>query len=390
MSKTTDYEKLLKFAKTDLQIKVLNAIKSEGSIRKAAKKLSVAHSTISDSLSRVKRYASESGYDPENNLNHPVPAGLKITSASFNGEGKLQSYWTKSDKDEGTNIAIDVIKREIAEIVKPVKKTIVPKQLDKDLLNLFTFADIHLGMLAWQAEGGDNWSLKIAEDSLLAAFNKMIEKSPKADYCIINNLGDFFHSDSLLPVTPAHRHIVDQDTRYAKLVESAIRILRTIINIALKRHKHVHIIMAEGNHDETSSVWLRHGLAAIYSNEPRVEVDTSPKPFYVHQFGNNMLCFHHGHKVQKPETLHGIFSSDPFFRSIWGSCKHTYIHTAHKHSLKIVDHCGAFIIQHPTIAARDAYASRGFTYSERGCVAITYHRDTGHDTMSIITPEVFN
>jgi hypothetical protein len=37
------------------------------------------------------------------------------------------------------------------------------------------------------------------------------------------------------------------------------------------------------------------------------------------------------------------------------------------------------VIQHPTIAARDAYAARGGWLSERAAVAITYHARFGQD-----------
>jgi hypothetical protein len=56
----------------------------------------------------------------------------------------------------------------------------------------------------------------------------------------------------------------------------------------LAKHKNVHVILAEGNHDMASSVWLRTMFKALYENEPRITVDDSALPYYAHEFGNVM------------------------------------------------------------------------------------------------------
>ncbi len=46
------------------------------------------------------------------------------------------------------------------------------------------------------------------------------------------------------------------------------------------------------------------------------------------------------------------------------------------------------VIQHPTLAARDAYAARGGWIAERAITAITYHRDFGQVARNTVTPEM--
>jgi hypothetical protein len=46
------------------------------------------------------------------------------------------------------------------------------------------------------------------------------------------------------------------------------------------------------------------------------------------------------------------------------------------------------VVQHPTLAARDAYASRGGWISERQVSAITYHSKFGQVAKITITPEM--
>ncbi|WP_193603303.1 phage tail tape measure protein [Agrobacterium sp. MS2] len=88
--------------------------------------------------------------------------------------------------------------------------------------------------------------------------------------------------DRIQQLTPAHRHVLDADSRLHKVVRVVIRTLRRVIDMLLQKHKHVHIVMASGNHDPASSVWVRELLAAIYENEPRVTVDTSPMLYYAY------------------------------------------------------------------------------------------------------------
>jgi hypothetical protein len=48
------------------------------------------------------------------------------------------------------------------------------------------------------------------------------------------------------------------------------------------------------------------------------------------------------------------------------------------------------VIQHPTLAARDAYASRGGWVAERSVSSITYSDKFGQVARNIITPEMLS
>ena len=81
-----------------------------------------------------------------------------------------------------------------------------------------------------------------------------------------------------------------------KLVRVAIRVIKKIIKLLLNKYQVVNVIMAEGNHDPASSVWLRELFHSFYENEPRVKIDTNPDPYYCLTFGKVCLFYHHGHK----------------------------------------------------------------------------------------------
>lgn len=143
--------------------------------------------------------------------------------------------------------------------------------------------------------------------------------------------------------------------------------------------------MAEGNHDMASSIWLRAMFKALYENEPRVEVIDSELPYYYYEHGSTMLCFHHGH-LSKNDALPLLFASQ--FAPVWGRTTKRYCHTGHRHHTEEKEHSGMTIIQHPTLAARDAYAARGGWISERQATSITYHTKYGQVARNTVTPEM--
>jgi hypothetical protein len=207
--------------------------------------------------------------------------------------GETVMVWEKESLDrEIEERARDEAYQALAQSLPRELPAAAPSAVKDDLCNLYTFTDYHLGMLAWGEEGGDDWDVKIAERTLATGFEAMVAQSPQAHTAVINLQGDFLHTDGLIPETPGHKHVLDADSRYPKIVEVAIRAIRRLVGFALERHSEVRLIIAEGNHDESGSVWLRQMFAALYDMEPRVSVDTAALPFYTFLWGETFLGFH--------------------------------------------------------------------------------------------------
>jgi hypothetical protein len=374
---------------TPRQTEFIEAIERCGSERKAASALGVSHGTISNSLASLKKRAARSGYSPSHDMTRTVPDGYMVKGVStyYDEDGKPRGQWVKSSVDADRQEAImrDAFAAMAKELprVKPMAK---PAKTKADLCNVYTLTDCHLGALAWHKEGGADWDVKIAERVLVAAFEQMVNSAPAANTGLIAQLGDFLHSDGMLPVTPTNGHILDQDGRFSKIVAAALRVLRRIVDFALQKHERVVVLMAEGNHDLASSIWLRALFKALYENEPRVTVIESELPYYVHQHGETLIAFHHGH-MKRNDALPIFFAAQ--FPKVWGATTKRYAHTGHRHHVEEKEHSGMTVIQHPTIAARDAYASRGGWLSERAAVAITYHAKYGQVARTIVTPDMF-
>lgn len=373
---------------TPAQAQYLDAINELGGVRAAAEKLGKDRRSIQRAIANLKTAAAKHGYSPDHDMTRPVPDGFLVKGVStyYNSEGVAAGQWVKSSVDRDRQLElIRAAADAMAEDMPRVPALAGPGHTLKDLLTLYTFTDCHVGMLAWGKETGADWDLAIAEKTLVGCFEQMIAAAPRSQTAIVNQLGDFLHYDGLAAVTPTHGHILDSDGRFSKMVACAIRILRRIVDMALLHHDQVHVIMAEGNHDMASAVWLRHMFAALYENEPRVTVNDSELPYYVFQHGRTMLAFHHGHMAKKGALPLLFAARHP---EMWGATTKRYCHTGHQHHVDEKEHPGMKVIQHPTLAAPDAYSARGGWLSEREATAITYHREAGRVGTVTVTPEM--
>lgn len=368
------------------QARVIDAVNEHGSGRAAAKALGIHPASVQRALHGVTRKAAQRGYAPAADMTHIVPDGFAVRGVStyYNAEGKPAGQWVKSkeDTDRREAMVLEAIKA-LADELPRYEPTVAPPVLGASLCNVITLTDTHVGAYAWGKETGADWDLNIAERDVRGAVRYLLDASPAAGTCVIAQLGDFLHQDGLAAVTPSSGHNLDSDSRFSKVVSVAIRILRSVVDMALERHSKVVLLVAEGNHDIASSVWLRHLFTLFYENEPRVSVIDSELPFYVYQHGQTMLAWHHGH-LKKIEQLPLLMAAQ--FPKVWGDTVKRYVHTGHLHHVHEKEHSGITVIQHPTIAARDAYAARGGWVANREMTAICYSDKFGQVARATVCP----
>lgn len=369
-------EGLKEFA-TPRQSEYLDAVNKCGSHRKAAKHLNIHPSNIDNAIRAIKKRAAIRGYSPQHDMTRTVPDPFIVRGVStyYNAEGKPSGQWVKSrvDDDKYQQMmlsAIDAMKDDIPR-ESPVN---IPLSGNSKLCNCYVITDYHMGMLSWREETGADWDLKIAEQTIINWFAQAIKQAPEADQAIFAQLSDFLHFDGMDAVTPASKHLLDVDTRFAKVVRSAIRVLRAIINMLLNKYNKLHVLMLDANHDPVSQIWLREFFAVLYEDEPRITVDTSPSPYNAYEFGKVALFFHHGHK-RNISNVSEVFAAQ--FREIFGRTKYAYAHLGHLHHIDVKENNLMIVEQHRTLAPADAYSARGGWLTGRDAKVITYHRDFG-------------
>ena len=378
------------FANTEYQQQIAEALDQGESPSTWAKSRGLPERAARGIAEKLRERAARHGYAPDQGFSPSTcPPGFVLDKSTVHAkDGMTIQRWDRvsADKEAARQGVIDAISTACNEL-KQAPRVAMPKETTSGLLNLYTIADLHIGLYAWARESGDDYTTSIAKEMLWQCYSQMMDSMPNAESCIIANLGDFIHYDGLLSQTPAHHNVLDSDSRYQKLAEVALDLQIWMVEKALTKHKRVHLVNVEGNHDEAGTPWLKVAMSRIYAKNPRVSVDVNPAPYHAMIHGKTMICFHHGHK-RKEKDLGSLFAADPKFREMWGMANRTYIHTGHLHSQSVLELPGAVVERHATLAARSSYEARGGWQSHRAAKAICYD-DKGNEKMRVtVVPEV--
>jgi hypothetical protein len=369
---------LIDFAINDRQREVLQLQQKGASYAEIGKELNLTVGQVHRALRTIRARASRMGYSPEHDMTHSVPEGfrLKGTSTLYDEDGNAKMQWVKTtaDQDQLARFA-EQITESLLETIKPIKPRKPSKTVkDPDRIVVYPLGDAHIGLYCWSGDAQEDWDSKVAETTMIEAFDAVLVGSPSTEKAVIVNLGDWIHTDTLANVTLASGHQLDVDTRWSKVIDLGFRLMRTLIDSALLKHQEVHVINENGNHDYHTAQMTSVALAALYEKEPRVTVDVSPDVFHWYEFGKNLFGVHHGHKV-KHDKLYQVMCEDQ--AEAWGRCPHRTWLLGHVHHHSSIDKGTQKIESFRTIIPQDTYAHSNGYRSPRGQQAITYHREFG-------------
>ena len=370
----TDLDSLAEFC-TVRQSEILEAVITHGSIRKAAKALGLARSTIGESMSTVRSKAA-ARVITEHSSAIKVPAGYAIkgtTTLRKNGEEVMQ--WVKTDRDESASqqVLIDFA-NSLGESVKGLAPFIPkPNHVHEDLMCVIPIGDPHFGLRVWAQEGGDNFDLNIAESLTQGAIDRLIASAPPAKTALLLNLGDTVHADSQSNTTTAGT-TVDVDGRWAKIQQVALRSMLYCVKRLLERHEKVIFRLNRGNHDKHAAYALSLMISCYFHDEPRVEVDLSPSAVWYYQFGKTLIGSTHGDTI-KEQNLIGVMAADRAEQ--WGLTKHRYWYVGHVHHVNKKEYPGGVVEYFRTLAAGDAWHHGQGYRSGRDMCLIVLHKDHG-------------
>jgi hypothetical protein len=370
---------------TERQWEILTVWAETDSQVKAAEKLGVHKSLIHMAYAGVLKKAAAQGYAPDYDMTHIAPSGFSVRGVStlYDGDGEVRAQWVKTNADKEAQESLFKVMCETLSEALPKAKPIKPPVASLDhLLAVYPVGDHHFGMYAWRDEAGDDYDLDIAENLLLSAVHSLSEAMPKASGALLVFLGDLAHYDSLEPVTPTNKNLLDSDGRFAKMIRVALRSVRLSITLALMKHETVRVIVQPGNHDLSTMVFMGECLAALYENEPRVSVDTSPAEHHYFAFGKNLIGVCHGHNA-KLEQLPLIMASDR--PQEWGASAYRYWYTGHIHKDRVLDVQGTRVESFRILPPKDAWAASKYRTS-REMKAMVLHRDYGETARHTINP----
>lgn len=319
---------------------------------------------------------AKGGADPETVVALPDPKKIVKTSTLYNSEGRVTAQWVLEKPEDAEREKLwRLFAEELGRRVQPADPIPYWVPTDQDTCAVYPIGDHHVGMLAWAIETrSDSYDLKVSEALLESAAEYLMRSAPASDQAVIAFMGDFLHFDGFKAVTPAHGHLLDADSRFPKVARTAIRMVRHMIEAALRRHRSVHVIWEIGNHDPVTSILMMELLANVYADNPRLSVDTHPGHFHYFEWGSNLIGTTHGDQA-KGDKLPLIMAAD--MPEAWGRTKHRLWLTGHVHHESRKDYAGVAVESVAVLIPNDAYAANAGYRSRRQMQVLVLDREFG-------------
>ena len=372
-----DYDKLHEFATTPEQHQLIDLVRKYGTATTAAKAEGLHDGGARRKWRTILNNAAKAGYSPEHDMTRPTAPGFQLrgTSTLYDKTGNQVMQWVKTTRDAEMQEsfmreAFEVLAEDYRGRSYPILR---PKNKDEHTLSVYPMGDPHIGMYAWADETGADYDLDIAVKLFDSAFNDLMHDA-KAKHALIVNVGDFFHADNMLNRTMRSGNALDVDTRFGKVLQVGVGIMKSAIERALRHHDTVNVINEVGNHDDHTAVMLSMILDAYYHNNSRVFIETKPGRFHYHKFGKVLIGVTHGDTC-KLQDLGPIMTrdclemiSDTYWR-VW--------HTGHVHKDNQVDFRDCTAEIHRTLAPGDAWSVGAGYRSWRSMKRIDYHDEYG-------------
>ncbi len=316
-----------------------------------------------------------------------IPGSVpKFTTTWYDREGNPDRQVVRHEPQRAATEAawrtlLDEMRQSLA-LVEPVPYPSLDN-FGASLMTAYPIGDHHLGMLSWGAETGADYDLDIGELLLIRAMANLTDRAPPSAVGLIVILGDFFHYDSMKSITPHGGNQLDSDTRYRKMINVGRRVIQQAIHFALKKHQSVHVVAVPGNHDEVGINWLAELLDAVYENEPRVTIDTSPRVAHYVHFGKNLIGIVHGDR-NKLDSLPLMMAKDS--PVAWGQTEYRTWFTGHVHSEKVKEIMGVIVETFGILPPGDAWSVGQGYRARRQMKAITYHKEFGEQDRLTTNP----
>lgn len=277
--------------------------------------------------------------------------------------------------------AINAIFERMKKYAPKYKKIKLP-QSGPETLAVTCLFDVHFGKLAWNAETGNSYDLKIAEKIFKNAVIDLMAhvKDRKISRFCLPLGNDFFHIDNKRNTTYLGTP-QDTDSRYAKIFETGKMAVIWAIEYMIQ-FADVDVLWVPGNHDPTTSYHLVETISSWFNRTKNVQVDCTPPQRKYYTWHNMLLGFTHGDKM-KPESLPNLMALEK--PEDWAKCDCREWLLGHQHrSQKWVSkdtdtYQGTTVRTIQALTATDAWHyEQGFVGSRRAAEILLYEKDFGY------------
>lgn len=377
---------ILPYATGMQKVYIEHMIETGDSCRQTADALCKNMTSVSRAVVGAEKKAADSNVGPDyHNLDHGgvLSPGRRLGKQTVHIKvdktgNEVKNVWNRYHPEE---MQLNLFMEGLAaayENYKPlpeIKPTLKPEGYDQEIVPFYNIGDAHIGMLAYAFETGEDFNIDKAILELSNGLGALIANTTPSKKGVIVDLGDGTHYENLAGVTSGHGHALDCDGRYVRMIEAYSDLMINMIDLALKVHEEVDVLINQGNHsrenDLAASVWLRR----IYKNNPRVNILDNTNVFNFYTLDNVQILFHHGDKC-KPDKLIDVMINDG--RVDYGRCEHHYIWTGHVHHRNTSNEFRGISTESFNILAnKDKYAHDGGWRSNQSITRVDVHREYG-------------
>ena len=325
------------------------------------------------SVHRALKRAQDAGIIED--MNETMFLKRRSTLSGPDGETKLQWKIEEADKvklDALAQIAVQTLIDQIPPLA-PIP-SLSPDIYMDDMLTNYLIGDAHGGAYVWGREAEEDYDLEIWQEDLMAAVDRLVASSPPTREAVMLNLGDWFHADDRKSVTPQSGNQLDTDGRWAKVVETGLKVQRHAIERMLQKHHTVRVVEIPGNHDPHAALILIAAMGMLFDANPRVIIEDTQRYIWTYEYGKNLISACHGDKAPLAK-LPCILSAD--YPQAWGRTEFRTIWHGHFHSKRVEEHPGCTVEGFRSLVAKDKWHWDQGYRSLRDMQSVVLHKEFG-------------
>jgi hypothetical protein len=266
------------------------------------------------------------------------------------------------------DLTLDVIKEQYKLMGEVNKHAPVVRNTDskkKPVMYEIAIFDHHFSKLAWAAETGESYDLKIAEELFMNAVYDLLAKASHLNIeKILLPLGqDLFNSDGMVPETTAGTR-QDNDSRYTKTYTVVSKILVNTINL-LRKCADVDIVIVPSNHDYATMFYIGEYLDAWYRKDKHVNVNNAPISRKYYRYGKTLIGFTHGNE-EKHDKLPLLMAREA--QEEWAKVDFMQWHVGHLHKKRVTKYTDGDTFNGVEVKILPSLTSSDFWHHKKGYV----------------------